>query len=91
LWFAGGMASDAASRRPRLAAALNAGIGVTLALGLLFNLAEAVVGDHDTWPVEQPWSGVRIAVGLLFLGLVLARVVLWIVCRVSARRGRLRA
>jgi len=85
------MVPEPGGRRPRLATALNVGIGVTLTLGLVFNLAQAVVGDDDTWPVEQPWSGVRVAVGVLFLVFVLARLVLWVVSRRTTRRGRSQA
>jgi hypothetical protein len=75
-------------RRRALAARLNAGIAVTFFVAVVINLARAVSGDAGTWAVEQPWLGVRVVVGVLFVLLVLARAALGVASRLAAARER---
>lgn len=72
------MPSESFEHGRRLALRLNAGIAVTFLVGVLLNLAQAVAGDQGSRLVERPWSSVRVVVGVLFLGFVVARLVLWI-------------
>ena len=73
-------------RQVRLAAALKVGFAVTFLLGVLLNLAEAITGDQG-WPARQPWEGVRLVVGVLFLVFALGRLGLWLAGRLAARRS----
>ena len=80
--------SSAPSAPPtRLSTALTVGFAVTFLLGVLLNLAEAITGDQG-WPTRQPWSGVRLVVGVLFLVFALGRLGLWLAGRSAGRRSR---
>ncbi|SEQ79043.1 hypothetical protein [Microlunatus flavus] len=74
-------------RHPPSARWLDGALAVTLTVGLLFNLARAVAGDGG-WPSQQPWRGVRLVVGVLFLLALVARLTLWAGARLRARRAR---
>jgi len=82
-----GMTTEPSVRQRRLSAALTVGLAVTFLLGVLLNLAQAIVGDEG-WPSRQPWVGVRVAVGALFLLLALGRLVLCLTGRLASRRRR---
>lgn len=81
------MSSDPSVRQTRLSATLSAGLSVTFLLAVLLNLAEAITGDQG-WPTQQPWSGVRLVVGVLFLLFALGRLALWLARRSARRRSQ---
>ncbi|WP_157719923.1 hypothetical protein [Microlunatus sagamiharensis] len=81
------MTTEPSVRQGRLSAALTVGLAVTFLLGVLLNLAQAIVGDEG-WPSRQPLVGVRVAVGARFLVFALGRLVLWLAGRLATRRPR---
>lgn len=84
------MTSEAARRQNRLATVLTAGLRATFFVGVVLALAAAITGDGG-WPSQQPWFGVRLVVGVLFLVCAVGRAALWVVGHAARRRSRRRA
>lgn len=70
---------------------MNATIALSFSAAMLFNLLAALADSPTSWLTVEPWRAVRLAVQVVLLLALLARVSMWAAAAIRLRRSSTRS